>query len=332
MNSIYIESEKILARKDIVEWLDGCGATIKHLKNIIENTYIIFGVSKTNGIKYWKYNMFLAEVQSEGPMQCTTALGFCQGVAKILGIPEPTFGVDISKTETTTEPSEQLPPKGMAIEVSRLSEDDRRELCKIAKEEFDWDYYLHNQFIMGWDQDGWLWNKLPRLKKLGYTITDSPKVFMEYVAQQTGKEYVGEDLKPVQFFKYTEKPPLGLRPKYISDKERMQEIQEAIDRYKMANKRVPEEWLEEHLELNMAEFSISYPHKTYRILDSLDDIPLDKRFKLSEWIPPFQKDVVFIIKGKAFVGHIWKLQESIFALGGSNELIKDLDGEWMRIV
>jgi len=117
MNSIYIESDKIKSRKDIVEWLDGCGATIKHLKNIVENTYIVFGVSKTNGIKYWKYNMFLAEVQSEESMQCTTALAFCQGVARIMGKPEPTFGDDINVA--TTEPI-----KGMAIDVNLLRDDE----------------------------------------------------------------------------------------------------------------------------------------------------------------------------------------------------------------
>lgn len=42
-----------------------------------------------------------------------------------------------------------------------------------------------------------------------------------------------------------EKPPLGLRPKYIADAMRAREILEAIDRYISAHKPVPAEWIDE---------------------------------------------------------------------------------------
>lgn len=40
----------------------------------------------------------------------------------------------------------------------------------------------------------------------------------------------------------SEKPPLGLRPKYISDSERADEIMAAIHRYEAAGKAIPEAW------------------------------------------------------------------------------------------
>jgi len=45
--------------------------------------------------------------------------------------------------------------------------------------------------------------------------------------------------------KTKEKPPLGLRPKWLADSERVKEIREAISRYWDAGKKVPEAWIEE---------------------------------------------------------------------------------------
>lgn len=45
--------------------------------------------------------------------------------------------------------------------------------------------------------------------------------------------------------KHCQKPPLGLVPRSIRDRERCQEILEAIGRYNEAGKPVPSEWLEE---------------------------------------------------------------------------------------
>lgn len=46
-----------------------------------------------------------------------------------------------------------------------------------------------------------------------------------------------------------DKPPLGLKPKYIHDAERAQEIKCAIARYMEHKKRVPPEWVDEFNEL-----------------------------------------------------------------------------------
>lgn len=46
-----------------------------------------------------------------------------------------------------------------------------------------------------------------------------------------------------------EKPPLGLKPKWIHDKQRKREIIEAMERYSNAGKPIPAEWVEELKEL-----------------------------------------------------------------------------------
>lgn len=281
MNSIYIESEKIKSRKDIVEWLDKCGATIKHLKNIVENTYIIFGVSKANGIKYWKYNTFLSEAQKEDSTHCQTPEQFCELIAECLGIDKPVFEVDISKTETTTKPI-----KGMAIEVSRLSEGDREWLDSHWVRMSKWGDFKFLQWYEG--EESLFCDKVEYT-----TITDSPTEFLRYVAQQTGKEY---------------------KPGIASEKE----IAEMLEKMSEDCFTPP-----------------SYPHKTYRILDSLDGIPLDTRIPLSEWIPPFGKEVLWIF-GDEYVKGVWHNHNAnglIIRIGESKfQTIKDLDGHWMRIV
>ena len=42
------------------------------------------------------------------------------------------------------------------------------------------------------------------------------------------------------------KPPVGLRPKYISDAERLEEVRAAIVRYFNAELEIPVEWVEEY--------------------------------------------------------------------------------------
>lgn len=46
------------------------------------------------------------------------------------------------------------------------------------------------------------------------------------------------------------KPALGLRPRYISIKDRMDEIMEAVARYHAGKKNIPREWIEEWLTLS----------------------------------------------------------------------------------
>ena len=45
------------------------------------------------------------------------------------------------------------------------------------------------------------------------------------------------------------KPPIGLRPKWVSDKERLNEVRDAIVRYYDAELNIPVEWIKEYNEL-----------------------------------------------------------------------------------
>jgi len=45
------------------------------------------------------------------------------------------------------------------------------------------------------------------------------------------------------------KPPIGLRPKWVSDKERLNEVRSAVVRYYDAELKIPIEWIEEYNEL-----------------------------------------------------------------------------------
>ena len=51
-----------------------------------------------------------------------------------------------------------------------------------------------------------------------------------------------EDMSPVN---KGEKPPIGIKPRYIHDEERKQEIMDAMVRYSNAFKPIPVEWLDE---------------------------------------------------------------------------------------
>ena len=79
-----------------------------------------------------------------------------------------------------------------------------------------------------------------------------------------------------------------------------------------------------------------HPHKTYRILDSLDGIPFDTRIPLSEWIPPTSVLLVFIEKDnwfRASLESISRTHARIIEEGDRDEyLVRLLDGYWMRIV
>lgn len=44
-------------------------------------------------------------------------------------------------------------------------------------------------------------------------------------------------------------PPLGLKPRYLVEEERLHEIFAAIMRYRKVNKEIPESWIEEFNEL-----------------------------------------------------------------------------------
>ena len=208
-------------------------------------------------------------------------------MAEILGLPKPTFEVDISKTETTTEPI-----KGMAIEVSRLSGEDKD---KLSKWDSVWGLIFpiaekKNYAVCYWP------DKVPGhalidfYKQEGFTITESPTEFLKYVKQQTGKEY------------------------------------------KTKEKNIGDVLNEKFLDLFD---SPTYPHKIYRILDSLDGIPLDTRIPLSECIPPFGVELVFIDSVNWVKGCLVSIMESyvnILVEGESEPDMMEIDGHWMRIV
>lgn len=50
-----------------------------------------------------------------------------------------------------------------------------------------------------------------------------------------------------------DKPPIGLRPRWIVQALRIREILEAMDRYNSAGKPIPEEWSDELNELFVAQ-------------------------------------------------------------------------------
>ncbi len=51
-----------------------------------------------------------------------------------------------------------------------------------------------------------------------------------------------------------QQPPIGLRPKIVVDAERIQEIKEAIVRYALAGKDIPQEWQQELFDLRGSTF------------------------------------------------------------------------------
>lgn len=79
---------------------------------------------------------------------------------------------------------------------------------------------------------------------------------------------------------------------------------------------------------------VIHPHKTYRVLDSLDGIPLDTRIPLSEWIPPMESEVA-VISNKRMIGVVKAIKNNcvlLYAQGTRYEEMVSLDGHWMRIL
>ncbi|ATN95016.1 hypothetical protein [Leptospira phage LE4] len=299
--SIYTERENILPHH--AEWLDGCGAvwwinrvrfSLRH--DISEVSFIAFCVSD---------NTFLTSYD-ESYTHIPTGTEFCERVAEILGLPKPTFEVDISKKETTTDHIPDIgekvePIKGMAIEVSRLSEEDKKTIEQFSGDsdiwsEKQWTYILY-------DTEGFNLCKINAECLEGLDITESPTEFLEYVAQQTGKEY----------------KPMNNHQAVTSGTN--DEVNNTPRIGGVVNERF----------LDMFD-SPTYPHKTYRILDSLDGIPFDKRIPLSEWIPPFGVEVLWINEklGHRFFSELDKITPYgiIVSPGG----VRVEDGHWMRIV
>jgi len=87
-------------------------------------------------------------------------------------------------------------------------------------------------------------------------------------------------------------------------------------------------------EWEVKEGAPSYPHRLYRVLDSLGVVPFDKRMPLSEWIPPMGAEVIFIVKNEVIPGHVKSIGYNhciVWAKTNKEEYVP-LDGHWMRIV
>jgi len=69
------------------------------------------------------------------------------------------------------------------------------------------------------------------------------------------------------------KPPIGLRPKWVSDKERLNEVRSAIVRYYDAELKIPIEWIEEYNELIGADVNIV--DSDIATIEALHDLLLD---------------------------------------------------------
>ena len=61
-----------------------------------------------------------------------------------------------------------------------------------------------------------------------------------------GKTYC---LKQTKVIDKDQRPPLGLKPRFVADEQRMEEITEAIQRYKDAGYQIPSEWIAEYKEI-----------------------------------------------------------------------------------
>lgn len=93
--------------------------------------------------------------------------------------------------------------------------------------------------------------------------------------------------------------------------------------------------MERRAQEDIEELIKTFSHKTYRILDSLDGIPLDTRFKLSEWIPPYNEELIFVNSDYWCKGFLVSIKESYVNIQEEEKsklTAINLDGKWMRIV
>ena len=91
----------------------------------------------------------------------------------------------------------------------------------------------------------------------------------------------------------------------------------------------------ESLKGDPKDMPFNYPHRLYRVLDSLGGIPFDKRIPLSEWIPPMGERVCFIWGELFYAGFVLQIdQRGLFVQQDKEGYSKsvNLDGHWMRIV
>jgi len=110
-------------------------------------------------------------------------------------------------------------------------------------------------------QEGNLWND----KFWGFCLkTNQGQNILGHLIMEIRKELL----------KYV-KPPLSLRPRFIVYEHRLQEIEEAIERYNSANRNIPFEWVEEKHEI--LEYLEGYQNKILanQLLSKMKNIPPD---------------------------------------------------------
>lgn len=85
--------------------------------------------------------------------------------------------------------------------------------------------------------------------------------------------------------------------------------------------------------LKIGKIPMTPAHKTYRVLDSLDGIPLDTRIPLSEWIPPPRAKVLLITGERYFEAWVQYIDNEGIRIGSKDlDFFTIADGHWMRIV
>lgn len=304
--SIYTEYANLTP--DHVAWLDGCGAERENLSYNEKNRYVCFNSGNT---KLWfiemGHSMFMRYTHIH------TGSEFCQRVAEILGIDKPVFASDlkdklVKKLEMHDRMERPLPEdKGLVIEVNLLSEEDKKFLTDC-----DSTFYIviREATRLGYAVSFWAEKmaghaRIDFYRHEGLRITTDPNEFMRYVAAKTGKEWKPKGDEFIESFE-------------PNDEEINKGIENAI---KQSDKDDWKIW--------------DYPHRTYRVLDSLDGIPFDTRIPLSEWIPPFGVDLIFISDADWYRGIVHAMDQRFIYLlvkGEEEECIVPLDGHWMRIV
>jgi len=264
------------------KWLDGCGATWAGGDKFSEMKFIIDDcISFTSGSFYQSPKIYY---RRKDAIHLPTGDAFCQGVAEILGIeyvPEKPFTRKlINKLELHDKMERPLPEgtisktetvtddKGLAIDVKLLSEKDREWLGINFCVEIAFKYWAYIGYEVGFIYGDNLNDNIP--------ITTDPTEFMRYVADKTGKEYI-KNLTITPEIK--EKIQPKIKERHIK----------ASQQYNTPNVVMP---------------TPTYPHKTYRVLDSLDGVPLDRRIPLSEWIPPFGTKVKFEFPDNIIYGRV----------------------------
>lgn len=84
---------------------------------------------------------------------------------------------------------------------------------------------------------------------------------------------------------------------------------------------------------HLASLPTPYKSTTYKVLDSLDDVPFDTRIPMSEWLPPFGERVVFIWGELFYDGELSEISENgVVIYNGKQNQTVNLEGHWMRIV